>query len=432
VQAPERELARRLARVLDGEERGDGEAAALAALLERAAESARLDVPPAEVEQALDRSRPRAPETRRRPSVRVGLALAGVAAAAAAAIALLVISPFGDLDVAEEASAALVEDDSVLSLVERIVPAEPGTFRESTRTGWLDLANGRARWTQEVFGRVVAETLVEPGSVQHYLPGQETVIVGPSCSAFAGGCADVVDPVAFYRDALAAADDPAVTETTFEGRDAYEIVLPVQTLPDGARIEQVATVDAETYLPLRIVWRDVAADGAVRPFAVIEIDSLELVPPAEVPAGAFALELPADVRVVERAEAGSVLGERPLTLDEARALEPALYWLGPEYRGVRLESIDEVQLEGGVAYRMRYGDVVVWNYTTTLPPEVAASRSGPLKIVPLDDGTARFASPAGGPIVGEYERADGSTAVVAPEFTKLDVFGALESLEPLR
>jgi hypothetical protein len=431
VQAPERELARRLARVLDGEERGDGEAAALATLLERAAESARLDVAPAEVEQALDRSRPRAPERRRRPSARLGLALAGVAAAAAA-IALLVISPFGGLDVAEEASAALVQDDSVLSLVERVVPAEPGTFRESTRTGWLDLANGRARWTQEVFGRVVAETLVEPGSVQHYLPGQETVIAGPSCSAFAGGCADVVDPIAFYRDALAAADDPAATETTFEGRDAYELVLPVQVLPDGARIEQVATVDAETYLPLRIVWRDVAADGAVRPFAVIEIDSLELVPPAEVPADAFVLELPADVRVVERAEAGSVLGERPLTLEEARALEPALYWLGPEYRLARLEAIDEVQLEGGVAYRLRYGDVVVWNYTTALPPEVAASRSVPPKIVPIDGGTARFAAPEGGPLVGELERADGSTAVVAPEFTKLDVFGALEALEPLR
>jgi hypothetical protein len=156
------------------------------------------------------------------------------------------------------------------------------------------------------------------------------------------------------------------------------------------------------------------------------------VSPAELPADAFALELPANVRVVERAEAGSVLGERPLTLEEARALEPALYWLGPEYRQARLEAIDEVRLEGGVAYRLRYGDVVVWNYTTVLPPEVAASRSGPAKIVPLDGGTARFTSPAGGPLVGELERADGSTAVVAPEFTKLDVFGALQSLEPLR
>ena len=139
--------------------RGDGETAALAALLEQAAESARLDVPQAEVERVLAGLQPRVVEPRvrtdrrRRPSVRAGLAFAGVAAAAAVAIALLVVAPFGGLDVAAEANAALAEDDVVLSLVERVSPAEPGTFRESTRTGWLDLENGRARWTQEVFGR---------------------------------------------------------------------------------------------------------------------------------------------------------------------------------------------------------------------------------------------------------------------------------------
>jgi hypothetical protein len=438
VQAPERELAGRLARVLDGEEPGDGETAALAALLEQAAESARLEVPQAEVERVLSGLQPRVPEPRarpdrrRRPSVRVGLAVAGVAAVAAAAIALLVVAPFGGLDVAAEASAAIAEDDVVLSLVERVSPAEPGTFRESTRTGWLDLENGRARWTQEVSGRIVAETLVEPGSVRHYLPQQATVISGPSCATFASGCADVVDPVAFYREALAVAEEPDVTEVTFAGRKAYRIVLPVQALPDAARIEQVAIVDAETYLPRQIVWRDVAADGSARPFAVIDIVSLQLVPRAEVPSDAFALEVPADVRVVERVEAGNVEGERPISLDDARALEPPLYWLGPEFNGVRLEAIDEVRLEGGVAYRLRYGDVVVWNYTTTVPIEIVAGQSGPAKVVPLDDGTARFTSPTGGPIIGEYERADGSTAIVAPELTKLDVFGALERLEPLR
>jgi hypothetical protein len=438
VQAPERELARRLARVLDGEERGDGETAALAALLEQAAESARLEVPQAEVERVLAGLQPRVVEPRvhkarrRRPSVRAGLALAGVAAAAAAAIALLVVAPFGGLDVAAEANAALAEDDVVLSLVERVSPAEPGTFRESTRTGWLDLENGRARWTQEVFGRIVAETLVEPGSVSHYLPQQATVIAGPSCATFASGCADVVDPIAFYRDALAVAEEPDVTEVTLAGRKAYRIVLPVQALPDAARIEQVAIVDAETYLPRQIVWRDVAADGSARPFAVIDIVSLRRVPRGEVPSGAFKLELPADVRVVERVEAGSVESEQPISLDEARALEPPLYWLGPEFNGVRLEAIDEVRLEGGTAYRLRYGDVVVWNYTTSVPTEIVAGRSGPVKVVPLDDGTARFTAPEGGPIIGEYERADGSTAIVAPELTKLDMFGALERLEPLR
>jgi hypothetical protein len=437
VPAPDREQARRLARVLDGEERGDGETAALAALLEQAAESARLEVPQAEVERVLAGLRrgiaepPKRPERRRRSFGRVGLALAGVGAVAVAAVVLLVVAPFGGLDVAAEANAALAQDDAVLSLVERVRPAQPGTFRESTRTGWLDLENDRARWTQEVFGRVVAETLVEPGAVTHYLPQQETVISGPSCATFAGGCADVVDPVAFYRDALASAEEPAVTEVTFAGRKAYRIVLPVQALPDAARIEQVAIVDAETYLPRQIVWRDVAPDGSVRPFAVIDIVSLRLVPRDEVPADAFTLDVPADARVVERVEAGAVESERPISLDAARAVDPPLYWLGPEYNGVRLEAIDEVRLEGGTAYRLRYGDVVVWNYTTTVPSEIVSGRSRVVKVVPLDDGTARFTDPDDGPLVGEYVRADGSTAIVAPEFSKLDIYGALDRLEPL-
>jgi hypothetical protein len=438
VPAPEREQARRLARVLDGEERGDGETAALAALLEQAAESARLEVPQAEVERVLAGLRrgiaepPKRPERSRRSFGRVGLVLAGVGAAVVTAVVLLVVAPFGGLDVAAEANAALAQDHGVLSLVERVRPAQPGTFRESTRTGWLDLENDRARWTQEVFGRVVAETLVEPGAVTHYLPQQETVISGPSCATFAGGCADVVDPVAFYRDALAGAEEPAVTEVTFAGRKAYRIVLPVQALPDAARIEQVAIVDAETYLPRQVVWRDVAADGSVRPFAVIDIVSLRLVPRDEVPAGAFTLDVPADARVVERVEAGAVESERPISLDAARAVDPPLYWLGPEYNGVRLEAIDEVRLEGGTAYRLRYGDVVVWNYTTTVPSEIVSGRSRVVKVVPLDDGTARFTDPEGGPLIGEYVRADSSTAIVAPEFSKLDIYGALDRLEPLR
>jgi hypothetical protein len=434
VPALEREQARRLARVLDGEEPGDGETKMLAELLERAAQSARLDVPEVEVEQALQRSRPGFPERvpwRRRASGRAGLALAGVAAAAVA-IALVVAAPFRELDVASEARAALAVDDAVLSVVERVVPAEPGTFRESTRTGWLDLANGRARWTQEVSGRTVAETLVEPGAVRHYLPSQNAVIVGASCAAFPGGCADAVDPIAFYRDALATAPEPAIEEIRLAGRDAYRISLPVQTLPDGARIEQVATVDAESYLPLSIVWQDVGADGAARPFAVIEVDSLELVPRADVPADAFALDLPEDVRVVERSEAGDVVGERPLSLDEARALDPPLLWLGPEYRGIRLEAIDEVRLEGGVAHRLGYGDVVVWNYEDAVPPEIVEGQTGPVKVVPFGGGTARFTAPEGGPLIGVLERADRSVAIVAPESTKLDIFNALDSLQPLR
>jgi hypothetical protein len=430
----ERELARRLARVLDGEDALDVEARALAAVLERAAQTARLEVPDAEVERALAGARPRVRRPRR-PALRVGIALAGVAVAAAVAIVLVILTPFTSapgLDVPARAAAALGSPATVLSLVERITSAQPGLFARSARHGWLDLANGRARWTQIADGNVVAETAVEPGRFRRYLPDEGVVFVGASCRAFASGCAELVDPVAFYRDALERAGDTEAELTTHDGRDAYRLVLPVQALPNAVRIEQVVLLDAQTFLPLQIEWRDVTTGGRPRPFALIELVSIEVVPRDEVPASAFALEPPADVRVVERAEPGAVGSETALSLAEARRLSPPLLWLGSTYGGLPLEGIVEVELAGGSAYRLRYGDVTVWNYTTAVPPEVAAALELPAKTVPLEGGgVAHFYVTEEGSLVGEVEHADRSVALVGPQLGKVDLFRAIEDLRPL-
>ena len=433
--ASERDLARALAAVLDGAQPAVGEAGALAAVLSRAAESARIDVAHTEVESALARARRPEPTRAGKRRVRVGIVLAGAAAAAVAAVVLVVVAPFSrapGLDVAARAAEALGPANTVLAVTERVRPAEEGAFEESARIGWLDLSEGRAHWTLQAGGRRVAETLVEPAEVRHFLPQQNVLIEASTCAAFAAGCTDLVDPIAFYREALAAADGVAVTETVVDGRRAYRLVLPVQSLPDAARIEQVAYIDAETYVPIRFVWRDVPDEGAPRPFAIIDVVSMRAVPRDEVPAGAFELDVPSDVEVVERTEAGEVTGVREVTLEEARQIEPRLLWLGPEYEGRPLELIEEIELDGGTAYRLRYDDLTVWNYTTAVPPDIAARRNGPTKIVPLESGgVARFYGDPGGRAIGEVEGPDRSAAIVAPDLEKVDIFRALDLLAPL-
>jgi hypothetical protein len=432
---PERELAARLARVLDGIEPGEGETATLALLLEHAAASARIPVPETEVEHALAGLRPPV-APRRRLSLRLGLAAAGVAAAAVAAILLVVLSPFTSapgLDVEAEAAGALGGTDTVLSIVLRVSPADRESFPPSGRIGWLDLAEGRARWTQTEGGRPVAETLVEPGSFKRYLRGDSVLLEGSSCRAFASGCAELVDPIALYRDALMGGE-AEVTETEYDGRAAYRVVLPVQELPDAARVELVAIVDRETYLPIRISWRDVPESGPPRPFAVIDVVRLQLVDRDEVPRGAFELDVPPEVPVIEREPPGSNAGEaRALTLEAAREIEPPLLWLGEEYNGKALDGIAQVDLGPAAAIRLSYADqLVVWNYTTVVPPEILARRGSPEKTITLEDGgVAHFYASDAGLLVMEVERPDRSVAIVAPELSKEDLFAALDRLVEL-
>src|SRR4029079_12377608 len=69
------------------------------------------------------------------------------------------------------------------------------------------------------------------------------------------GCATAVDPIAVYRRALTRLAASETEAVTFRGRPAYRFALPMQRLPDAARVAQVVTVDAHTLLPERIEWR---------------------------------------------------------------------------------------------------------------------------------------------------------------------------------
>jgi hypothetical protein len=430
----ERALAARLDRVLDGREPADGELAALAALLERAAAPARFEVTDEEIDAAFAdarvRAAPRPPERRLRLRPALGLA---VLAAAAATIVTVVLTRAPGLNVEGRALAALGGPADVLRVVERIEPVRAGAFPASTRVGWLDPGGGRARWTQWVEGHIVAETLVERGRVSRYLLAEQAVIVGTSCRAFASGCAELVDPIDVYRRALQAGSGRTV-RATVEGRKVYVLTLPVQNLPDALRISQRVTIDRRTYLPLRIEWFEERSGSEPRSFSIIRIKKV-LVLRRAADSRVFELEAP-NVRVVQRVAPGRSLrklGERRLSPREARAISPALQWVGPEYFGQPVTGIAEVRWNAGTAYRIGYGrNLTLWNYGALVPPEIASTRYVPAKTIPLQGGVVRFYIALDGRLVAEREGAVRSVALIGPELGKEAFFLAVERLRPLR
>ena len=178
---PEREVARRLAEVLDGAEPGDADVATVARVLRDAAEAARFDVAGAEIEAALERARPR---SERPPRSRLRIAAVGLAAAVVLAVALVLALPFtsGPADVAVQARAlaALGGGGQVLSVAEEIRAGPSQSFPTSVRTGWIDVNGDRQRWTQSVDGTIVAETLVDHGRVTRYDPVAGTAVIATS------------------------------------------------------------------------------------------------------------------------------------------------------------------------------------------------------------------------------------------------------------
>jgi hypothetical protein len=423
----EQALAAQLARALDGREPPKGDVAALVTVLERVTERARFEVSDAEIERELVRVRPRL-ERRpapRRPSSRLALAFGAVAAAAIAVVVFTFVRLPGT-DVEAKALAALGGPNAVLEIRERIAPARPGTFTPSTRTVWLDSSRGIAHWVQLAGGRRVEEVLVEHGNMRRFLPAQHLLIVGSSCRAFASGCAELVDPVAFYRRALAGS---GAVQAKRDG-DVYRLTLPLQTLPDAVRIEQVVTIDAKTFLPKLIEWRE---NG--RPVSHITIESIERIPRYQV-FDRLDLPTPAGTRVEQRNASGKPLrkvGEARLTLAQARSLDPPLVWLGPEYAFRPLKSIERVDWNAGSAYRIRYGGITLWNFTNVVPPEVLAVRvSAPAKPIPIDGNVAHFYYTPAGRVAVEIDRSDYSVALVAPSYTKTDILGTLHLLKPLR
>lgn len=430
----ERMLARSLADALDGRAQPTGELEALVRVLEAAATEARFDVPQAETERALATARP-GPVRRRRLLVPAAVAT-GVAVALAAG--LLLLSPSGSptlVNVQARALAALGGPGSVLAVTERITPGPAGGFTPSTRTGWIDAARGEASWTQTAAdGTVVDETLVERSRITRYDPATGTAVIAGSCAALATGCASAVDPLEVYRQALQRVAATAAAPVTFAGRPAYRFSLPVQELGDGVRIAQVVTVDARTLLPERIEWRERRAGGRVQTAAVIDIREAGTVARDQVPQDAFLLALPARTVVTQLAAPGRpvrLLSTRRLTLAEARALFPPLYWLGPHAEGHPLGAITLFRYNAGVAVLLRYGPLQVWDYGPVVPPPLVGNRLVPLKQIVIGARSARVYSTVGGQLALETDRPGGTAALIGPEFTKLFFFEAIGHLRPL-
>ena len=299
--ADERIAAHRLAEVLDGAEPADADLAATARVLRDAAAAARFDVAAADVEQALERARPVRPG--RPPRRRLRVAAAGLAAAAVLAAVILLALPFTsgpvDVDVQARALAALGDRDTILSVAEVVRPGPGESFPASVRTGWIEPAGGRQRWTQSTTdGTVVAETMVDRGRVTRYDPVGHSAVVAASCTAIASGCADAVDPIAFYRRALAAAGPLRTHAHTVDGRRVYRVSLPVQRL-GTSRIVQVATIDAKTLLPVRIAWRELRLGAPAHTFAVIVVREITREDAAQVSPGLLDLELPPGTRITQ-------------------------------------------------------------------------------------------------------------------------------------
>lgn len=424
----DRALARMLADALDGREPPTGELRAIVRVLEAAAEEARFEVADEVTEGALRAARPRR-LARRRPWRAAVL----VAAVVAAAAAIILAGPFGSgprADVRAQALAALGGRDTVLRVVERITPGPAGGFEASTRTGWIDPARNRAAWVQRTrSGVVVDETLVEGGRITRYDPAARSAVVARSCAALATGCASAVDPIAVYRRALTRFAASGTTTLTFRGRPAYRFALPVQRLPDAARIAQVVTVDADTLLPERIEWRVRRPGGRPRAEAVIDIREARVIGRSLAPQDAFAIALPPHTAVTELQAGGRpvrLVAARRLSLAEARALRPAIEWLGPRFGGHRLGAIELLRYGDGTAVRLRYGPLVVWNYGPVVPPSLLGTVGVPVKQFPVGSRTARLYETAAAGVAIEVDRPGGTVAVTAA--TGGPPFAAVERL----
>jgi hypothetical protein len=278
----------------------------------------------------------------------------------------------------------------------------------------------------------VDETLVEGGHITRYDPATDSAVVARSCAALATGCASAVDPVAVYRRALTRFAAGETERVTFRGRPAYRFALPVQRLPDAARVAQVVTVDARTLLPERIEWRVRGPGGRSRIESVIEVREVRVTPRADVPDDAFAIALPPHTAITELGGRGRpvrLLGIRRIGLARARALRPALEWLGPRFGGHRLGAIELLRYGDGTVVRLHYGPLVVWNYGPVIPPPLLATIGVPLKQFPVGARTARLYETVAAGLALEIDRRGGTVVLTAAAVGP--PFAAVTRLRPL-
>jgi hypothetical protein len=200
----------------------------------------------------------------------------------------------------------------------------------------------------------------------------------------------------------------------------------MQRLPDAARVAQVVTVDARTLLPERIEWRVRRPGGRPQAAAVIDIREVRVTARALAPQGAFSVILPPGTAVTELQARGRPVrlsGVRRLTVARARALRPAIDWLGPSFGGHRLDAIELLRYGDGSAVRLRYGPLLVWNYGSVIPPPLLGTFGAPVKQFPVGSRTGRLYQTVSGGIAFEIDRPGGTVAVTSsgagPPFTAL-------------
>lgn len=389
----DRVLALDLDRALAGEEAGN-EARLLAALLVAAAKPSRVRVSEHEVDRALRHARRPA----RTPGRRLVPALALGAAAAVAVAAWLVRAPGSDV----QARAAGALEGTFFVVQE----TRSDLFPATDVSGYVDGANGRAhlRVTRRAGGLVSEIVLRADGRVERWLAATNTTTLAPTCAALPGGCAEALDPLDLYLRTV---------ERARVRRDGGTYAL---TIREG-RVEQVVTIDARTYLPRRIEWRQGGRVISVTRFAALEHQR------SAVGASAWRLSDHPGARVVQVVASGArvrILSVAPSSLPRGSR------WLGAAYEG-HAARIDRVRLTGGEAVRIAYGPLVVWNYETIVPPPVLQLRGMPAKVFAIPGGVVH-ASFAKDGVVADASFADGNVAVVSTAGDKVDVIRAVQRL----
>lgn len=371
-------LAVELDRALGGES-ASSEARRLASLLVAVSEPARFEIADAELEQALARTARPSAERRRVPRLVPGIALAAVAAAAAI-VAWQLRTP--GTDVQAQAARAV---NATFFVVEEVQPATPGAFPATTISGYVDGRTGRVHARISSTSGVSAETVVQSsGTVERWVSSSNTVTVAPSCRELEAACADLLDPFALYVRAVESSD-----VITRRDGETYRVTLR------RGRVEETGVIDAMTFLPRRIEWRQDGRLYSLTRFVALERQA------SPVSQDAWELSPHPGARVVQlnaRGQRVRVLSVVPGTVRRGD------FWLGSSYEG-HAARVARVMLTGGTATRISYGPIVVWDYRDVAPPAVAQNRVLPAKVFAI----------AGGGVVHAYF-GESATVVVEAEF----------------
>ena len=231
----EQTLAAELERALAARKQ-HAEARELAALLVAAAEPARFDVSDDEVERALASARPRRCHS-------------GAPFRCSSPPRLWSWSVWPSCSCRRRATTCRPAHsrrcNRPSSWSRRFARRRPGLFPTSEVSGFVDGARGRAHMRISSGAGLAAEVVVrENGSVARWQSAGNTIALATSCDHLPGGCAEALDPLTLYTRTLS--DDGVTSQRV---GDTYRLTI------HGARLDEIVVVDAHSYLPRRIEWR---------------------------------------------------------------------------------------------------------------------------------------------------------------------------------